>query len=101
MKAISFISVITLILSFNIALSQYIDPQQQKIYTFTDTTYTTKDSILINASLPQFKINNFILGWHWANGKSMTEALGFNQSNIYLKYLSFCNQFLILKSCEL
>jgi hypothetical protein len=75
--------IISILILISVSLkAQYINPPQQKIYTYTDTTYTTKDSIYISASFPQFKINNFVLGWHWAQGKSMTEALGFTQSHI-------------------
>jgi len=82
MKRTVLISLLPLIFLTVTLKAQYINPPQQKIYTYIDTTYTTKDSIHISASLPQFGINTFTMGWHWASGKSMTEALGFTQSHI-------------------
>ena len=63
MKKILILSILNLIYFAMPMNAQYINPPQHKIYTYTDTTFTTKDSILISASLPQFKINDFILGW--------------------------------------
>ncbi|MDT3741251.1 MAG: hypothetical protein RO257_17320 [Candidatus Kapabacteria bacterium] len=103
MKRNVIISLLPLIL-FAVSLNaQYVYPPQQKIYTYSDTTYTTKDSIYISASLPQFKINNFTLGWHWSSGKSMTESLGFtqghlNRDNIYNSVDSIASNINIIKN---
>jgi len=105
MKRTVIISLLPLIL-FAVSLhAQYVNPPQQKIYTYTDTTYTTKDSIFISASLPQFQINTYTLGWHWASGRSMTESLGFtqghlNRDNIYNSVDSIAANINIIKNSE-
>lgn len=80
------ITIIAIAIFCNIlAHAQDFEPVQQKFYTFTDTTYTTIDSIYIDGSDARFRTDDKIIrGWHWSKERKLTEALLMNEGHPWM-----------------
>lgn len=58
---------LTFSICFNILKGQDIEPSQRKFYLNGDIIY-------IISELDDFKISNFILGWHWGDQYKISQA---------------------------
>ncbi|MCX6146875.1 MAG: T9SS type A sorting domain-containing protein [Candidatus Kapabacteria bacterium] len=66
---------IIFILNYFSIYSQNTEPAQHQFNVNGTSKYLSADSA-------DFKQDNFLLGWHWCSGKSMTKALDMNQGHV-------------------
>ena len=87
MKKILFLLI--LLISITEIKAQYLlFPPQVQITTYADTNYTSRIPVYISANNPRFEITTFLGGWHWDEGRTMTNRLLFNQVHSGLPFIS-------------